>query len=297
MADFKQLKDNIEKKNINDNLIVFQCSENSFIADQYVEAISNILDLPISYVDDFNSLFANDLFGFAQADPVLSVFVCTDFDTNKNVSNLKNVIIICNKLKCEIEDRFVYKVPKLEQWQIKDYVYSVLPGISTKDLDGLLEICKYDIYRIQNEIDKLLIFSEIERQSTYEDFVADDVFSDLSKYTIFDFTNAIIKNDKEKLLSAYKEIKNIDIEPFGVLTVLTNSFRDIIRIQLDPRLTPEQMGILKNKFWAIKYSCGVYSKDKLLSIYHMLCGLDSSVKQGLMPTEHMIDYIVMNIME
>lgn len=295
MADLKELKKNIEKGAVNWFPIIFQCSENTFVANQYLQKISDILEIPVSYVDDFNSLFSEDLFGVESSE--LKVFKCDTLESNRRLSNLKNTIIICSKIKGDVEDRFVYKIPKLEKWQIKDYVYSVLTGISHKDLDRLIEICGYDIFRIQGEIDKLLIFSEIERQSSYEDFVSDDVFSDLSSYSIFDFTNAIIKDDKEKLLSAYKEIKNIDIEPFGVLTVLVNSFRDIIRIQLDSRLTPESMGIAKNKFWAIKYNCGVYPKDRLLNIYHMLCGLDSKVKSGAMPVEHMIDYIVLNIME
>ena len=75
---------------------------------------------------------------------------------------------------------------------------------------------------------KIAIFPKDQRQYLFQDFIDDDVFSDLSKYNIFSLTTCIVKRDVKGLFEVYREIQNIDVEPIGLLILLIQNFRDII---------------------------------------------------------------------
>ena len=210
------------------------------------------------------------------------------------------VYIICktiDKKSLEVFNNYIVELPKLEDWQIKDYVYSVAEGANEKSLDRLIDVCGNDIYRINQELNKIKIFTQQERNFTFDKFIEDGIFSDLSTYTIFDFSNAIVKRDRETLRKIYKEIDKIDIEPIGLVTVLLNNFRNIIKIQLANNPTAESCGMKPNQFWAIKHSCGLYTKEQLLSIFNFLTEIDKKIKTGMIPVDSfLIDYIVINIL-
>ena len=276
------------------NPIIFKCSDNDFIPVQYINYIVKNYDKEIRYVESLDELSNNFFMGI---DDSLKIFRCNELN-EFNKEKESNLIIITYKIDKAIESTFedlIITVPKLEDWQIKDYLYSILPEVNQQNLNDLILSCKGDIYRIDNEASKLLIFNQSERSQLFDKFINDGVFSDLSKYTVFDFTNAIIKKDIDKLYQIYRERASIDLEPMGILTILINSIRDIIKIQFDPKSTPESLGLSKSKYWAIRYSCGVYSNKKLISIFDMLCSLDKKVKLGEMPTEILIDYILTDI--
>ena len=50
-----------------------------------------------------------------------------------------------------------------------------------------------------------------------------------------------------------------------------------------------------NKYWAVKYSCGFYTKDELIQIYRFLTGLDRKIKTGEMPVNNLVDYIIVKV--
>ena len=90
--------------------------------------------IPISSIDEiFNvqpSLF------FREVDAKLYRFF--DCDTlecfSSKANELENTFIICKKVKDSISTEcssYIVKVPKLESWQIQDYVYSIATGVDT----------------------------------------------------------------------------------------------------------------------------------------------------------------------
>lgn len=296
------LKQNIQNGSVSDSLIIFELSDTDFVSNQYITEIAKIKNKQIHYIDDLNILFEVDIFGQSSiSDNELVVCNCKKLtELNSLIFTLKNVIIVTSKVEDSLKDLYasnIFVIPKLEQWQIKDYVYSTQQSIPTASLDELIEKCNYNIYRIDNELAKLNIFTDAEKPYVFNDFISDNVFSDLSKYKIFDLTNAIIKKDIPTLINIYKEKDNIDIEPLGVVTILLNSFRDIITLQFDPRLTAETSGIPKNRFWAIKYNCGIYSNKQLMQIFKLLCDIDKQLKTGYITTDLIVDYLIVNILK
>ena len=301
MLDIKNLKSDIENENIKHNFAIFKYSDTDFLGFQYVDAIAKVLNREVKIIDDLSEISKNTFSLFDDSDSdCINLFITDKFEYDNLDIIHKDLYIICktiDKKSLKIFNDYILELPKLEDWQIKDYVYSVAEGANEKSLDKLINACGNDIYRINQELNKIKIFTKQERNFTFDKFIDDGIFSDLSTYTIFDFSNAIIKKDINTLRTIYKEIDRIDIEPIGLVTVLLNNFRNIIKIQLANNPTPESCNMKPNQFWAIRHSCGMYTKEQLLFIFDFLTGIDERIKTGNMPVDSfLIDYIVITIL-
>lgn len=294
----EELKRKIISKELITFPIVFQVSDTDFIPHQYIKQIRSYMCPTVEWIEDLTKciLPTTDIFGAATTDKSLLLYKTETLEcSDTRLKSVDNLIIICNKLTDEASILFsncLIIVPKLEHWQIQDYVYSLGAGIDRSYLDNLIELCKWDMFRIEQEMMKISLFDEVERKSLFEGFMYDGVFSDLSKYQIFDFSTCVIKKDLTKLAEIYAEIDRIDIEPIGLVTVLMNNFKNIISVQLHPSPSPESCGLPAKQFWAVKYSCGYYNKAQLVKIYTMLTSIDRRLKMGNLPAEYIIDYIV-----
>lgn len=220
-------------------------------------------------------------------------------DYSPKLNACKNTFIICKKISKDVEDsysEFIVDVPKLEEWQIKDFVYSVAKGVDTADLDELIRICNKDIFRLNQETKKIRLFDEKERKYAFKDFKADGIFSDLSDLTIFDLSSAIMKRDIKLLKQVLEVIDQIDVEPIGLQKVLLNNFRDVILVQLNINPTPQyfeqKFGWKSGKFWAIKYTCSYYTKEQLIEIFKFL----TSIRFGDIPEDKLVAYLITHIL-
>ena len=99
------------------------------------------------------------------------------------------------------------------------------------------------------------------------------------------------------MATVYKEIQNIDVEPFGLIALLINNFRNVIDVQLSRNATAESLGLSGKQFWAIKnYSCGFYNREELIEIFEFLNDIDYKIKSGELNTSILIDYIICKIL-
>ena len=220
--------------------------------------------------------------------------------SSPRIAELTDVIIVVSKFSDKtIEKQFepwIVSVPKIEEWMLKDYVYSTTEGVAQKDLDWLINLCGKNRDRLQMELDKIKLFGEAERKYLFNDLIRDGAVDDLSSYSIFNFTNAITSKDLNMLMTIYKELDRVDVNEFGLLTILVKNFKNILMVQLTANPTPESTGIDGKQLYAIKRIPRVYSPDQLVKIYQMLLDIDRQVKTGELPTEILIDYIVIKIL-
>lgn len=299
--DIQKLKQNIEEENVQIGFWIFQYTDNSFLPHQYIHEIRKILNKDVQILDDLNVLVSpqKNIFGNTDASDLIRLFVTECFESdNPYLEEENNLIVVCKKVTNEelFKDSII-KFPKLEQWQIKDYVYSIADGVPEEKLDLLIQICKGDIFRISSEASKLSLFTEQERMHVFDSFLEDGVFDDLSEHNIFDFSNAILKKDIVSLAALYKEIEKIDVEPLGLVTILYNNLKSIISIQFDPSITPEILNISPKKFWAIKkYSCGYYTKEQLIQSFYLITDIDRKLKSGEITVDLIVDYIVCHML-
>lgn len=298
----KEFKESIENKTINDSFYIFLYTDTSFLCHQYVNQIASILKKQLLYLEDLNISDNNYLDIFSDNIPVDVIRYFLTENLNSIPSSIKNekyLYIAANKISKDIEKEFseyIIVVPKLEDWQIKDYVYSVLNGVDRKNLDWFIQICKKDLFRIENEIDKVKFFDSEDQNDIFTKMINQNLFSDLSDFTIFDLTNAVTKKDFNALIPLIKNINNYDVESLGLITILLNQFRKLIQVFLHPNPTEESTGLKSNVIYAIKKNGLAYSFEKLVKIFEFLSSLDRLLKTGYIDTKWLIDWTICNIL-
>lgn len=304
--DLEQVKNSVTSKQLLKGLTVFVCKSNNFVPLQYTEWYRTN-GIQVEYVEDILELAhsSNNLFDmWIDNSDKLYVFSCETFDipTEKLsyfLTTDKCIFVICKSISDAIRDSLkeqTVTVPKLEKWQIEDLAYSMADGADAQDIDYILKVCGTDINRLYTELQKIALFSTEERKSVVKDFIYDGIFKDLSRYTIFDISTAIIKRDIPSLKAVYTEIENIECDPLGLVGILIKNFRDIISVQCTNNPSAEACGMDNKKFWAVKYSCGFYTRDQLVKIYSMLTSVDRRLKTGDITTDIIIDYIITYIL-
>ena len=286
------------------NLIIFKESGSRFVSRQYIHAISKINGMEIEYIDsldskldDLSSIF-NDF--MKDPEPRLSVLVLDYMEyIDERINFLDDVIIVTSKLSEQSENLFkehIIEVPKLEDWQIKDYVYSVCEGAPTKSLDKLISLCQGNIDRLDSEISKLSIFSSVERQYLLESMVNDGAFDDLTDHTVFNVTNAILRKDFDELKNYVAEFGRIDINEIGLVTILAKNFKNMISVHLNLNPTPDNTGLDSKQIYAIKKLPKIYSQQQLIDVYSFLCDIDRKLKSGLLSVDMMLNYVMLKVL-
>jgi DNA polymerase III delta subunit len=298
----QKLKEDIENKTFKPTTMIL-VSEDKFIPLMYIEEISKSFDYTIRYIQSLSEIDSdtNDIFGDSGEHSSDLIIYNTDVVnfSEEVLYNQDNIIVVTNKIdkgSKKFYGDLVVEIPKLEEWQIKDMVYSFMEGVDTKHLDWLIHTCGGNVHRLYQESLKVRLFRESERKSVFDEMVEDGAFDDLSSNTIFNFTNAILKKDIKSLKIIYEEIDNIDINDFGLLTILYNNFLNVINIQLGINPTPESVGMKPNQFNAVRYNCGHYNSKQLIGIFRLLTDIDRRVKSGEFPTNIMRDYLILSIL-
>lgn len=300
--DIEQLKTLVISNVTPEGVTILLCKYGNFIPLQYIESYRKN-SVEVEYIDDLTTILnrVDSLFGdYNNNSKKLYVYSCDTFDLSEEETNsirdtTKNVVIVCSKVSEVVQSKLasnIVNIPKLEKWQIEDLAYSMADGADPDDISYLLKVCGNDINRLYNELEKISLFSTLERKSTVKDFIYDGVFNDLSHYNVFDISTAILKKDVNTLKTVYSEISNIDCEPIGLVTILLKNFKDVITVQLCSNPSPEKCGMESKKFWAVKYSCGYYTREQLIKIYKMLTSLDFKIKTGEISTSVLVDYLI-----
>jgi hypothetical protein len=283
----EELKEKVEKKEDIQFPVVLVCKD-LFLPEQYIKFMREVG--PVEYTDRYVHVITN-LFGLK--DDTVKVLKIEELNTP--VDGL--YIILCKSISKELEKTIDYiKVPDLSDWMIEDYVYSKLEGVDKKNIEWLISICKHDIYRLDEEMDKLLIFEPVQRNILFNKFKEDGVFSDLSDKNIFTMSTAIQKKDTETIYQVYHELLTastaVDVEPLGLYTILYNNFQKMIKVWLNKQPNPENTGLQSKQIWAINNLPKVYTKEQLIKIYEMLTSIDSGFKSGTFPIDILLDYLV-----
>lgn len=271
--------------------IIFKYEKDTFLVNQYIENIRQISNSNLIYLDDLNELKGINLLSEDNSLYVYKTDKLEDFISNKPL------IIVCSSISKNLLNEvnlFVVDFPKLENWQLKDYIQVKLPKLKEENIDLLGQLTKWDPYRIDNEINIISLFGEGASNNLFLDMLRNGFFSDLTQYTIFDLSNAILKKDISKINNIIKDISNID--PLALTTILEKNFINILNIQTNSRIAPEDLGLNYKQFLAIKYNCGVYSDIQLLKIIKILSQIDYQLKSGSLDYDKITDYLLINIL-
>lgn len=297
----EDVKRNIQKDNLAETFLIFVCHDNFFIAEQYIRELAHRHPYTIEYIDSLDRYKGSQENLFEPlTDTVLHVLTCNKFSsTDFSVCSDDNLIVITHEISDEVWSIFennIVEVPKLEAWQIEDYIFSLAEGADSSDLERLCKLCAGDIYKIENEVSKLSIFPEIQRKYLLKELFDSDSLQGKSDLNIFTLTNALQCRNVEDARKVLLEISNIDVEPLGLITIMHQNLRKMILVWLSANPTPENTGLKGNQIWAIRNLPRVFTREQLLRAFQLVNSLEYKLKSGEINEDLIIDYMVIKIL-
>ena len=132
-------------------------------------------------------------------------------DTRKNITKLIKKVVIVKELNENVKRTNIVKQ------KLKDY------NIEDKTIDLFLNRVGTNPLIIQNEIDKIKIYKNKDKNITDEDIL--NLTVKTVEIDIFKLIDYIVKKDKEKAIELYYEMLKMNEEPIKIIVILANQFR------------------------------------------------------------------------
>jgi len=264
----KELKTLIENKGEITYPLIMVYEDSKFLAMQYARAIAG--DNETNFITSVNEIQEDN--GFYE-DTSFYIY-CVD-KLEEDVSNYNRLIVITK----ETDRQDVVKLPKLTEWQVQDYVKMRLPGMLNKDVEWLCKQAKYDIYRLNNECDKISLFKGDDQELIFNQIKKEHGYDDISEFNVFDFINAWEDRNWCLMEQLMKQAEIVDLEPTGIVTLAKRKVKKFMDLQMNPNAKASDLGMSDKQFWYLK-SHKKFSNDQLIKLYDELTAIDYKIKSG-----------------
>ena len=158
-------------------------------------------------------------------------------------------------------------------------------SIDYKAILELVDRTNGNISSIDNELDKLKLLKLEDKVITIDD-VIDVVYRNINDNDdyIFDFVDAIIKKNTSKAMSIYSDLKELNIETFSLIGLISSQVRSLIQVSiLKDKIDKDIADILKMHPYRVKKlkeSACTYQFEDLEKIMNDLYNMDLSIKSG-----------------
>lgn len=298
--DIKELKNNVEQNTLSDDILIFKYSKDKFLCEHYINNIAKNKKLELLYIDSLDEIPNDDFFDAANSTYLYIYETDTLLEADPD---LKNVIILCQKVSKEINIDYI-EFPEIKEWQIEDFLKYRLPGLSMDQIKWLCEICKYNYYRLDNEAKKIEIFDKTMQPIIFNQMSEEGAFSDLNNLNIMNLITAIMQKDFITINNILSDLRNIDIEGTGLVTLGIKQFKSNIEV-LSNNVWNPSMDCTEKQFRYLKWKPNNnYTLDQMINIYEFLVSQDEKLKQGKLTfkaenrpnNNSYVDYIVENIL-
>ena len=291
------LKKSIESGIVETDFMIFVCPENTFIADQYIDAICDLNNLTKTSINSLQEQTSALSLVFENKDELNVMKVDTFDEALIDYSSLTNTIVVCSKVDKKIKqfvEDYIIEFPKLVDWQIKSYINLICPQLDNEEVDWLCKATNNDIYRIVNEIDKIRLFPIMEQKGILNE-IRFGKGSDLYALTIFELADAIVKNNKAVLLEFLRH-DELNFEPMSIVGMTLKKVKDILFVTQNSNRKPEDIGLTSKQAWAIDKSYKGFPLTRLQYLLKFLSDIDLRLKSGEldMPKNTLINYLIIN---
>lgn len=206
------------------------------------------------------------------------------------------IILIANKIDLRVKESKIFKdnfkvidTTKTNNQEdtityIKDYITNNNHQINSQNLEYLTNKLGIDIYNINNELDKIFTYLGKEKEITKDtiDLLINDKIDDI----IYEFTNAILDNDYNKMIKMYQDLTRENIGSDYFIVSIANSFRQslIIKILTNQYKSREEIAkvIGKKEFYVRKMQerLSNYTETDLTNYLNKLFIIDKNIKTG-----------------
>ena len=286
----KDVKLSIENGSIESEGLIFRSSD-TYIPIQYVKEISKIFSKDIKYVDELNQVVkSNSIFGSIEDENIL-IYICDSLDINVNVNDF--CYIICKLCK---NNEFI-DVPKIESWQELDYaVTNSYKDIPVNKLKDLVESCNNNMFLLDNELSKFTIFSKYDQLQIFNSLDKSNQLKRSYSDTIFDFTNAILDKNIDKVVDIYSNLENYDIDPMAVISIIRKQIRNIVVVGFSKNPTEENTGLSSKQIYWIRKNLYKYDGTDLINKFSFINEADLLLKKGTLTSKQLLDYVIVKLL-
>ena len=295
-----QLKDFIINKTIPEDFMIFVCPDNHFLAKQYLTEISEQKTGKINNIKSIYEPLQNTLYLLTDQEDALNVLVTETFDEKaEDYSQFTNTIVICDKIDKFIESvvtDFIIDMPKFQSWQIEDYVKTFSSSLDPDDIKWLVESSKGDIYRVLNEIDKVLLFDKDEQRQLLSE-IRSDPQSDLYNFDLFKIVNAFVDGDMPVLYDFLRRKDFDTLEPIMLSNRILSSLKNILLITQNPTVSAEDLGVSPAQQRAIKYKYKTLNIEAVKHKIKFLASIDLDLKSSKLDLskQDLMNYLVTHL--
>ena len=268
--------------------------DNKIIYDMHEYNIGDIIDEAsmISLFGDIKVIIGNNFDVSKISQDNYEYLVKYTDNVNKDVY----IILVADKVDARIKNYKIFKekfnvidTSKSDNYDdlviyIKNKISDNKYKMDSYDIDYFLDKVGNDINNINSELDKLIIYKSEDKNITREDIellVIDNIDN-----IIYEFTNAVLDKDKDKIVKMYHNFKIENVTPDYLISALSNSFRQALIIKMlhdDNKSNFDIAKIIGKKEYYVKkmlerlYS---YTLDELGNFIVELANVDNDLKNG-----------------
>lgn len=210
-------------------------------------------------------------------DNILEFLKKRNLEEDKNITIIfweeqpdkKSVLFKYLNTKAKIKEFELLKGPQLKNW-VRNYVKEQGGKIDSQAVDKLIEYIGSDLWRMKNEIDKLLNYSKTIKTEDVELLVRSEI--DLN---IFEMVDALGYKNKNKVLKIFNQFLEKGQDEIYLLTMFIYQIRNLIKVKSGGKLQMHPFVIRKSTQQAKNFSF-----EDLKKIYHQLLIIDFDIKIG-----------------
>ena len=202
------------------------------------------------------------------------VFISND----ENINNIKKIVKTIKKNGKVIEYNDELSKSNLIKSEFKDY------DMSLETLKLFEDRVGNDLGIIQNEIKKIKIYKENDKNITNEDII--NLVAKRYELDIFSFIDKIIYKKTDEALAIYFEMLKYNEEPIKIISILADNFRLMYQSRELQKIGYNIFDIgstLEENPYRIKFileKSREYTSKKLLELINELADLDLEIKTG-----------------
>lgn len=210
-------------------------------------------------------------------DNILDFLKKRNFEKDKDITivfwadevNVKNNLFKFLKSKAKSQEFKYLKGNQLRNW-IKNYINQEKGEIENSALEKLIEYADSDLWRMNNEINKLLNYSRTIKKENVELLVKPEI--DLN---IFEIVDALGHKNKNKVLKLFKQYLEKREDEAYLLAMFIYQIRNLIKVSSGGKLDMHPFVIRKTRQQVRNFKW-----DDLKKIYYQLMTIDLDIKTG-----------------
>lgn len=283
------------------------------LQDIYINKISQVSNLQVVRIDNLTTIFNTlTIKSLIQPEPKVYVirndsnYINTNEKTWNRMINAKSLqgnilILLYNDIKkdskfCKFHEQVLTQFDFVGESLLKNRLQAVTQ-MPMPYCEDIVRMCGCNYGRIKNELYKLSVFAQIHNYSWSTAYLQakqlDLIHEDIGDI-IFDFTNAIVDRNIKKAYNLWPKMKFTNDGPMRIITVLYNTFRQILMVQSTPQneRTEQVLGMTKGQIYITSQKCDKYNLFEIVDIVKTLRYLEKGIKTGEVAEEFAMDYLM-----